>query len=445
MSRRRRRDGAADRRRPLSGLLPSVMVGTGRGARRARPKHASAEARHGRRIRGPLAVFLGVFVLASGSAAFAYTTTSGSGTGLAQAVALDTPGVGSATQPTTTSLSLAWGASSALPPGGGYLVLRSTSPSGPFEKVSSGTCQQAITLVSTATSCIDTGLSPGTTYYYEVDAAFYDIRTLWVSAPDAQFSGTSAPVLVAPGSTAPVPVAPGSTPAPSITSANSTTFLVNTGGAFQATGSGSAVLTFSDAPFDGCIPSTLPSGVTFSSQGLLSGTPGTGTVGTYTVCINATNGVNPNATQTFKLTIDTESLVFESLAVSGVASSTPNLGPITLQRQTGSGTPITTGGALTVSLTSNPSGGAVFGTTRSASATVTTVTIPSGQSTVTFWFGSPTVGSPTITASATGSVSASQVETVTGAAPGPASPSPVPAPAPPASTQSTAAPVAAAS
>ena len=103
---------------------------------------------------------------------------------------MNTPGSGSATSPTTTSLNLSWGASPGLPGGGGYLVLRSTTNGGPYSKVSSGTCNQSITVVSSATSCVDTGLAPATKYYYEVEAAYYNTSTLWVSGPTL-FSGTT--------------------------------------------------------------------------------------------------------------------------------------------------------------------------------------------------------------------------------------------------------------
>ncbi len=143
-----------------------------------------------RRLFSPVVLIVCGFILASGTAAFAYLTTSAGGTAQAQAITLHTPGAGSATSPTTTSLNLSWGASSGLPAGGGYVVLRSTTNGGPYSKVSSGTCNQSITVVSSTTSCVDTGLAPATKYYYEVEAAYYDISTLWVSAP-TQFSGTT--------------------------------------------------------------------------------------------------------------------------------------------------------------------------------------------------------------------------------------------------------------
>ena len=47
----------------------------------------------------------------------------------------------------------------------------------------------------------------------------------------------------------------------------------------------------------------MPSGVTFSNAGVLSGTPGSGSAGTYTVCINATNVAGTATPQKFTLTI----------------------------------------------------------------------------------------------------------------------------------------------
>ena len=53
---------------------------------------------------------------------------------------------------------------------------------------------------------------------------------------------------------------------------------------------------------------TLPSGVTFTDNGdgtaTLAGTPAAGTNGVYTLSITASNGVAPDASQTFTLTVD---------------------------------------------------------------------------------------------------------------------------------------------
>jgi hypothetical protein len=86
--------------------------------------------------------------------------------------------------------------------------------------------------------------------------------------------------------------------APSITSASDTTFSVGSAGSFQVTGSGYPAPTFS------VTGGTLPTGVTLSSTGVLSGTPAAGAGGTYPITITASNGVSPAATQNFTLTVD---------------------------------------------------------------------------------------------------------------------------------------------
>jgi hypothetical protein len=89
--------------------------------------------------------------------------------------------------------------------------------------------------------------------------------------------------------------------APTITSVNSATFTIGAAGSFTitTTGSPTPALTRSGA---------LPSGVTFIDNGngtaTLSGTPALGTVGSYGITITANNGVSPNATQSFNLTVE---------------------------------------------------------------------------------------------------------------------------------------------
>ncbi|HXA28126.1 MAG TPA: putative Ig domain-containing protein [Candidatus Angelobacter sp.] len=84
---------------------------------------------------------------------------------------------------------------------------------------------------------------------------------------------------------------------PHITSANHATFVAGSAGSFQVTAAGYPAPTFSET-------GTLPNGVTLSSGGLLSGTPATGTGGVYTFTITATNGVTPDDTQSFTLTVN---------------------------------------------------------------------------------------------------------------------------------------------
>jgi len=86
--------------------------------------------------------------------------------------------------------------------------------------------------------------------------------------------------------------------APTFTSANHTTFTTGTFGSFTVTAAGfPTAMTFS---FSG----TLPNNVTLSPSGVLSGIPAAGTGGIYAITITASNGIAPNATQTFTLTVD---------------------------------------------------------------------------------------------------------------------------------------------
>ncbi len=88
---------------------------------------------------------------------------------------------------------------------------------------------------------------------------------------------------------------------PAITSANNTTFTVGAAGSFTFTATGSPTPAISRT-------GSLPGGVTFTDNGngtaSLTGTPSAGSGGTYPLTITASNGVSPNATQSFTLTVN---------------------------------------------------------------------------------------------------------------------------------------------
>ena len=104
-------------------------------------------------------------------------------------------------------------------------------------------------------------------------------------------------------------------------------------------------------------------------------------------------------------------LIFTTGAVSGSASNSATMGPITVEEQDAYGNVATSGSPTTVNLTST-SAGASFAAT-SGGAAVSSVTIPGSYSTATFYYGDTTAGNPTITAAATGLSSATQHETIT--------------------------------
>jgi hypothetical protein len=91
------------------------------------------------------------------------------------------------------------------------------------------------------------------------------------------------------------------TQAPSITSPGSTSFVLGTAGSFAVTATGDP----SGSSMDISESGKLPSGVSFTNNdngtATISGRPKTGTKGTYPLTITASNGVSPNATQSFTL------------------------------------------------------------------------------------------------------------------------------------------------
>ena len=110
-------------------------------------------------------------------------------------------------------------------------------------------------------------------------------------------------------------------------------------------------------------------------------------------------------------------LVFLTSAVTGTASSSASLGPITVQEQDAFGNPTTS--PVTVTLTSS-SGGAAFATGSGGPTSSTLqLTIPNGSSTssASFYYGDTVAGYPMITATSNGLAPATQVETIN---PGPA-------------------------
>jgi glycosidase len=89
--------------------------------------------------------------------------------------------------------------------------------------------------------------------------------------------------------------------APAITSADNTTFQVGQAGSFTITTTGFPMPALSES-------GGLPDGVSFTDNGnstaTLSGTPAAGSGGTYLLTITASNGVSPDATQSFTLTVE---------------------------------------------------------------------------------------------------------------------------------------------
>ncbi|MCC6150605.1 MAG: hypothetical protein IT461_10170 [Planctomycetes bacterium] len=160
--------------------------------------------------------------------------------------------------------------------------------------------------------------------------------------------------------------------APTITNANNTAFVVGTAGSFNFTATGfPATFTWSTA-------STLPTGVTLSAGGVLSGTPAAGQGGTYNLAIVCSNGISPDANQAFTLTVN-EAPTFTSAAPANGTQGVPYT-----HNYAASGFPATftftlTAGTLPTGLTLS-GGGALSGTPSAAGNYTGTVTCSNGIS-----------------------------------------------------------------
>src|SRR4030095_5634667 len=100
---------------------------------------------------------------------------------------------------------------------------------------------------------------------------------------------------------------------PTITSGNTATFLLNTAGTtFQV------VMTGTPAPTVSVTAGVLPTGLTLSASGLLSGTPTQS--GSFPVTLTATNGTLPDATQAFTVVVNA------APAIASVAATTFTVG-----------------------------------------------------------------------------------------------------------------------
>ena len=102
-------------------------------------------------------------------------------------------------------------------------------------------------------------------------------------------------------------------------------------------------------------------------------------------------------------------LVITSAPVSGTATASPSIGPLTVQVRTAAGAPVTTG--VTVDLSSSSIGTNEFSAS-SGGAPLTSVVIPAGSSTASFYYGDELAGTPTITVSAAGATAGTQPETI---------------------------------
>jgi hypothetical protein len=197
---------------------------------------------------------------------------------------------------------------------------------------------------------------------------------------------------------------------PSITSANSTSFAVNASGSFTVTTTGSPTAALSET-------GTLPSGVTFADNGdgtaTLAGTPAPGSAGAYPITINATNGVDSPASQSFTLDVDQAPSITSADATTftestaGTFSVTTSAFPVSALGESGSlpaGVNFVDNGNGTATLSGTPTAG-------SAGSYPITITADNGD-------GTPASQSFTLTVNSSPSITSATSTTFTAGTPG---------------------------
>jgi sugar lactone lactonase YvrE len=145
---------------------------------------------------------------------------------------------------------------------------------------------------------------------------------------------------------------------PAVTSTNRATFIVGRAGTFTVTGTGYPAPTFSET-------GALPSGVTLSAAGVLSGTPAAGTGGVYTISVTARNAAGTSAAQNFTLTVG------QAPAITSGASTTFTIGTAGSFTVTATGYPaptLTKTGTLPSGVTFAPATGVLSGTPAAGTA-----------------------------------------------------------------------------
>jgi hypothetical protein len=284
-----------------------------------------------------------------------------------------------------SSVGVSWTAPSGSVVPTGYYITRITG------SAAVAACGSSPAALVAATSCTDTSVPEGT-HKYQVTAVYrswtaasISSGNVQVASPLSALSITSQPsVSVAAGSASisfsvqahtllgiplagvPITISLGSNPG---------------GGTLSGTVTGSTAGLAGTVTFSGLSIDKAGSGYT-----LIASSPG------YAGAVSNSFTVMPAPA--------TKLVVTSGATLAGPASSAALLGPVTLERQDSYGNPVTTGTtSVTLSTTSMTTG--LFSTTPSGTK-ITTVTIPEGSASASFFYGDSRAGTATLTAVATG-------------------------------------------
>ncbi|WP_248759201.1 hypothetical protein [Pseudarthrobacter sp. SSS035] len=350
--------------------------------------------------RGALAVIaLVLSVLFGAVAAFAYWPASGTGSTTAAVATLAPPTGVSVPAISTSDVSVSWTA----PTGGlaptGYYVTRITSGT------PAPACSSSPSALIATTSCTDISVPTGP-HAYVVTAVHYSWTA--VSTPSNNVSVISASNLTFE-----------SQPAGNVTAGSSIATLR------VAARTLSGLVPVPDVPVTISIGSN-PGGGTLSGTQLAT-TDATGVAtfsnlsidkaGTGYTLVASSPAYSGAVSTSFSVTAGTATqlVVTSPASVIGVASATANIGAFTVERRDTYGNPAT-GTAANVTLASGTPGTGLFATSANGTTGVTSVSIPPGLASTTFYYGNTKSGSTPFTASGIGQPVSVAVEITAAAA-----------------------------
>jgi hypothetical protein len=324
---------------------------------------------------------------------FASWRSSGSGHGQATTSTLAAPTGVTAPAVAYPDVAVSWTASAGTPAPTGYYVTRTGT-------TTVAACASSAAALIAGTSCTDAAVPVGGPYSYQVVAVYRS----WTATSAASANVTVAPAtkLVFTGQPTSATAGVGLSPTVAVTVETAA------GAAFPA--AGTSVTVSLTTPAGATLSGTTTAVTNSSGVATFSGLS-VDKAASYTLTA-VSSGLTSATSNSFTISAAAAaSFVITSTAVSGTASAAANLGPITVQQRDAFGNSVTAGaGGRVVTLTSNSTGAAVFAATLNGTA-VGTVTIASGASTATFFYGDTKAATPTITAS--GSLtSATQLETI---------------------------------
>ncbi|MBP1135139.1 hypothetical protein JOE31_001371 [Arthrobacter sp. PvP023] len=334
--------------------------------------------------------------LLGASAASAYWPASGTGSTTAAVATLARPTNVTVPSSSNSNVAVSWTASIGPTVPTGYFVTRVTGTT------AVAACGSSTAAPVTGTSCTDPSVPEGT-HRYVVTA----VHRSWTAV-----SATSGNVTVSSIND----LRFGIQPAASVIAGSALpAFTVELRTAFG--------LPFwkSDVPVTIGVASN-PSGGTLSGT-VTASTNGWGEVtfsgltitraGTYTL-IATSPGYAGMVSSPFTVTAAAATQLSITGPSSGTASTTAIIGPFVVQRRDAYANPVTAG-STTMSLASNSTGTKVFAAT-AGGASITTVTIPAGSASASFFYGDRMAGSWNLTPSATGLSAAPKPVTITPAA-----------------------------